>query len=171
MKNVYTTLALAALLSACSGGSSTTAPVANEGPKIATVSDQTIEANTSSDPIALRISDDTTPAIALGVEIASNNGILLPPGSLTTSATAEGRALTITPEPGVIGVATITVTVTDAQGAAQSRSFDLTVNRQQMSFDHLVRSVYPQAAEEAPRELDSLIITQDDANEDFSDLL
>lgn len=158
----------ATLTMACSDSSR---PPLNVAPTIGGLADISIEANTSSSPVSVTLSDDVTANDALGFMVTSDNDLLLPDGSLVTTIATGGRSLTITPAPGVLGVATLTLTVTDERGASDSTMFALTVTPQSVAFDTVLRSVFDDDANDDPRELGSLDIQQGDDNADFSDLL
>lgn len=159
------------VLSACGGDGGNRAPAANQPPTIGGVADQTIEANTSTVPAMVGLADDRTAGGALVVAAAADNDDLLPVGSVVVSGGGASRSVVVTPRADRIGVANITLTVTDADGASATTTFALTVNRQNVSVAQLVRDVFAANENDLPRDINALQFTQDANDDDFNDLL
>jgi hypothetical protein len=71
-------------------------------------------------PIPFTIGDPETPAAVLTVSGASANGTLLPNANIVFGGSDSNRTVTLTPAPGQIGVAPITLTVSDGTNTANS---------------------------------------------------
>ena len=98
----------------------------NDPPMLSVIADQTVneDAGTS---VTVTIGDLETPASGLVVSASSSNPSLVPNGNLVMSGSGSVRTLSITPAANQFGAAVITVSVVDAEGAAVSNSFNLTV--------------------------------------------
>lgn len=99
----------------------------NDLPVISSIADQTIDENTSTDPLPFTISDIETVPGSLTLEAASTNTTLVPVASVVFGGSAGNRTVTVTPVPGQWGATTITVTVRDAHGGEAQESFVLNV--------------------------------------------
>lgn len=104
-----------------------TTPNANTPPMISAVADQIVEVNESMPPTAFTVSDAETAASSLAVVASSSNLLLVPEGNISLGGTDANRTVAVTPAPGQVGTATITLTVSDGSLSA-STSFLLTVN-------------------------------------------
>ena len=80
-------------LLACSGnnnnGGSGNVISTDAAPSISSVSDQSIEANSATDPISFTVSDDVTPAADLRVSATSDNQALVPAGGLSLGGSGQ----------------------------------------------------------------------------------
>jgi hypothetical protein len=117
-----------------SGGSAVrsfvlTVSAVNDLPTISEISDQAIDQNTSTPPIAFSVSDVETPAGQLNLALSSSNPSLVPTNGYAITGTNADRTLVITPAAGQSGYALITLTATDTNGGIGSRSFHLLVRR------------------------------------------
>ena len=160
-------------LLACSGnnnnGGSGNVISTDAAPSISSVSDQSIEANSATDPISFTVSDDVTPAADLRVSATSDNQALVPAGGLSLGGSGADRTLVVTPQADQIGSAVITLQVEDELLQLTEESFVLTVVPAVTSFDSFVRSVFTADANSKPFEINALEFVQDAA--DFDDLL
>jgi hypothetical protein len=100
----------------------------NDAPVISSISDQVIDEDTPTAPIAFTLRDVETPAAALLVTASSSNPLLLPQSSFLFGGTGTNRMLVILPATNGFGSAVITLTVTDTSGNSAQSSFLLTVN-------------------------------------------
>ncbi|MCU0787435.1 MAG: beta-galactosidase [Verrucomicrobia bacterium] len=96
-------------------------------PTITAISNQTINANTSTGPIPFLIGDDLTAAgsLVLGGESSDTN--LVPTANIVLGGSDANRTVTVTAQINQTGTATITISVTDGKGARGFSSFELTV--------------------------------------------
>ena len=101
--------------------------VPNANPKIANVSDITINEDTASPVIPFAITDVETPTSLLGVTATSSNLALIPANGITLAGSGGNRTVTVRPAPNKTGKSTITLTVTDTAGSTASDTFDVIV--------------------------------------------
>jgi choice-of-anchor C domain-containing protein len=107
--------------------SSTLLNVFNNPPQISSVADQQIRYNTTTGPLAFTVSDVESPATSLFVTAASSNTNLIPNEQVVLSGTDSNRTVTITPNSNLVGVALITLTISDPDGATNQTSFNVSV--------------------------------------------
>lgn len=95
---------------------------ANDPPLISPIPHTNTLENVPTPPIAFTIGDRETPAAGLTVSGVSANPALVPnsPANLSFDGSGTNRTLTLTPAPGRLGVAPITVTVSDGANTASS---------------------------------------------------
>ncbi len=98
----------------------------NSAPTISTVSNRTINED-AIDQVSFTINDAETPLASLQVAATSSNQGLIPDSNLVLSGSAGSRTATITPLPNQYGSATITLTVTDSDGATAKTTWTETV--------------------------------------------
>jgi hypothetical protein len=99
---------------------------ANVAPVISMLAPTNCLMNSGTPPIAFTIGDPETPAANLTVSGASANPALLPNANILFGGTDSNRTVSLTPVAGQIGVAPITLTVSDGTNTANS-SFALMV--------------------------------------------
>jgi 6-phosphogluconolactonase (cycloisomerase 2 family) len=95
-------------------------------PTISDIADQTSEEDTPKGPVAFAVGDVETAPGSLAVTARSDNQTLLPDANLVLGGSGANRTLTLTPAAHQLGVATITVSVSDGAASA-SDTFVLTV--------------------------------------------
>jgi hypothetical protein len=121
-----------ALVTICakdSGGKSNTTSFnvtvlpANSPPVITDIPRTNTLANSTVGPIAFTVYDEETPAVSLGVSGFSANPVLLPNSTahIGLGGSASNRTVTLTPAAGQLGVAPVTVTVTDGNSSSSAR--------------------------------------------------
>ena len=76
-------------------------------------------------PVSLRFSDPETPSGALRLQVSSDNPVLFPESGITVDV--KSSVLTLKPAAGLSGLAAVTVTVTDPEGASASTRFSVQV--------------------------------------------
>lgn len=162
------TLAAAASLAACGGGSTPR----NASPMIATIADQSVDQDTPTAALAVTVSDAETPADQLQITLASSDPALIPASGLVLSGTGGSRTLTVTPASGATGAATVSLVVIDTRGASTTGSFKITVKPVLAQFSTLSESLYAQDGTTDPRRVDNITFTFDvDENPDAFDSL
>jgi uncharacterized repeat protein (TIGR01451 family) len=99
----------------------------NQPPTISDVADQTINANTSSGPLAFQVQDVDNPPATLILMGASDNTVLLPDANIVFGGAGSNRTVTVTPASNQAGSALVTLTVSDGELSAMD-TFLLTVS-------------------------------------------
>ena len=99
----------------------------NSAPKISDIPDQTIPVSSTTGSIKFTIDDVETPAAELRLTATSSDTRLVSPGNIDFSGAGNNRTVTVTPTPGLIGQALITVTVFDTGQMSARDSFLVTV--------------------------------------------
>ncbi len=147
------------------------APLPNQAPQISELEDQIIDSGTSSDALAITISDDTTAADNLMLTASGDNPDLLNESSFSFGGSGENRTLTVTPIEDITGMATITLMLDDTDGGSSETSFLLTVEQATVSLSGFVRDLFASDLNAEPIPVDGLVFEQDAGNDDFADLL
>ncbi|MGQ0622636.1 MAG: hypothetical protein ACT4QA_22470 [Panacagrimonas sp.] len=101
--------------------------VDNTAPTISAIADRVIAAGTALRNLPFTVDDLETPEGALTLAGSSNNPALVAPNNIVFSGGAANRFVTVLPNQGASGQALIQITVTDAEGAAATETFMLTV--------------------------------------------
>jgi VCBS repeat-containing protein len=97
----------------------------NDAPTISDIADRTIDAGTTTGPIAFTIDDDDLTGVTLAG--LSSNTAIVPVSNIVFGGSGTARTVTVTAAPTLGGAATITVRVTDGGGLSASDTFVLTV--------------------------------------------
>src|SRR5438034_143488 len=100
----------------------------NDNPTISDIANQATNEDTATGAIAFTVGYVVTLHDALPISGSSSNTTLLPNANITFGGSGANRTVTATPGANQFGTATITVTVTDANGGTSSDTFVLTVN-------------------------------------------
>lgn len=99
----------------------------NQPPALSAIPNLTVAEGAGTGPLTFSVSDRETVEAALTLTTASSNPALLPTNNILLSGGGPERRLVATPVANRSGLATVTVIVTDAAGAAASNSFVLGV--------------------------------------------
>ena len=99
----------------------------NAAPTISNISDQSINAGSSTGAIPFTIDDTITAASSITLSKSSSNTILVPNANIVFGGSGENRTVTVTPASGQSGIVTITVTVSDGT-LTSSDTFVVSVN-------------------------------------------
>jgi len=99
----------------------------NTAPSISTIANQSINAGTTTGPLALTLADTETPVGSLALSGTASDTALVPAGGIIFGGTGSSRTVTVTPAAGRFGAATITIVVSDGS-LSKSSSFSLMVN-------------------------------------------
>ncbi len=102
-------------------------PNVNYPPTISSIADRLIAMNGTTGAIPFAVDDWETPAAALTVSAASSDEAVVPAGGVVLGGVGAARVVGVTPAPDAVGVATITLTVSDGVNAV-SEDFVVTVN-------------------------------------------
>lgn len=100
----------------------------NDVPTISDIGNRTILEDSGTPAIIFGIGDVETPLAALTLSMTSSNPTLVPNANVVFTGTGAGRSMVVMPLANQFGVATITVLVTDTNGAAANDTFVLTVS-------------------------------------------
>jgi len=103
----------------------------NTPPTLSVVPAQVLLAGETSGPLGVTVGDAESPANLLVLSAASSDATLVPPSGLVLGGTGTDRTITVTPSAGQVGVALITLTVLDPEGASAVSSFVVTVQESQ----------------------------------------
>lgn len=166
---LFSTAAL--LLAGCGGsGGDSDLPVVNQVPTISAVADVTIDGNGTAST-SVTIGDDQTDADSLLVAAISDAPGLLPESGIILASTGASRAIDLQPLIDELGVATVTLTVTDAQGLRASTEFRVTVTARDAALASLTRMLFAAPRNAEPTPINALNVVDDAAFDDFNDLL
>ncbi len=135
-------------------------PPANTAPMVGAIANVTSDQDTVVGPVEFSVNDDATAANMLVVTAAADGG-LFPADGVLVGGSGAVRNVTLTPFEAVTGTANVTITVSDAQGAATTRSFGVTVNARPASIRETTMAVFAKGETDTPTELNGLTFTQD----------
>jgi hypothetical protein len=100
----------------------------NQAPSVSGTFDVTMENTGAPLFIPCRVADRETTESALNITITSSNTTLLPNGNISILGAGQNRVLSLTPAPNQFGISRLTMIATDANGAAATNQFNVTVN-------------------------------------------
>jgi hypothetical protein len=99
---------------------------ANTAPSITAIANQSIAMNASAGPLSFTIGDSESPASSLALSNETSNATLITTNNIVFGGSGANRTVTLTPQTGQQGSATITIYVSDGVNLV-STSFLLTV--------------------------------------------
>jgi hypothetical protein len=99
----------------------------NDLPTISGITNQAVSEDTPGDAIPIVVRDTETFPNLLVLSASSSNPELVPDGNLSFGGSGSNRVLVVKAVNGQLGLAVITVTVTDLDGGAVSTNFNVTV--------------------------------------------
>jgi hypothetical protein len=150
-------------VAACGGGSrgqSAPSPM-NAAPQIAAISDRSIDQDTVAGPIELSIADRESGAGSLSVTASADGTSVFPTDGVVLDGNGAVRTLTLTPLEAATGMATITVSVVDPEGAAATREFKVSVNPRNASMRDAALSTFALADSDVPTAVNGVTWLQD----------
>ena len=146
----------AAALAACGGSSPH-----NAAPTVASIADQSVDQDTPTAPLAVKVSDVETPADKLQITLATSDPAVIPMEGLKLEGSGASRTLTVTPAAGATGSATVSLVVIDAAGASTTVTFKVTVKPVLAQFKALSDSLFAQDDTADPKRIDNVTFTFD----------
>ena len=153
------------IVAACSGGSGegmpTPPPAANSVPVISGIADRSSDQDTVVGPIEFSIADRETDVSMLTVAAAADGTSVVPADGITLAGNGAVRTITLTPLEAATGAVNVTLTVTDAQGAASSRSFRVMVDARTASIRETALATFAKAGSDDPTVINGITFIQD----------
>jgi hypothetical protein len=156
-----TTLVVAACGSDSDDGMPTPPPAANTAPVISGIADRSSNQDTVVGPIEFSIGDRETDAPMLTVSAAADGTSVVPADGIALGGSGAVRNITLTPLEAATGAVNVTLTVTDAQGAASTRSFRVTVNARNASIRELALATYAKGGSDDATVVNGITFIQD----------
>src|SRR5207247_1760300 len=95
---------------------------------VTTLTNQVINEDSSTGPIAFNMQEFETPPTQVVFSATVSNAGLVPATNIIFAGTGLSRTITLTPAPDQFGTSIVTVTLTDSIGQSTNQSFSLTVN-------------------------------------------
>ncbi len=118
-------------------------------PVLSGIDDQTIDADSSTGPLAFTVSDDSTPVDSITLTKDSSNTGLVPVSHIVFGGGGANRTVTVTPVAGQGGSAVISI-IADDGSLTTTRTFTLTVRPP----GTVTGSIFSDVADSAPRQVD-----------------
>jgi Bacterial Ig domain len=156
-----TTLVVAACGSNSDDGMQTPPPAVNSAPVISGIADLTGNQDTVVGPIEFSIGDRETDASALKVSAVADGTGVVPADGITLAGSGAVRSITLTPLEAATGAVNVTLTVTDAEGAASTRAFRVTVNARNASIREAALASYAKGGADEPLVVNGITWIQD----------
>jgi hypothetical protein len=156
-----TTLVVAACGSGSGDGMQTPPPAANSAPVIYGITDRNSDQDTVVGPIEFGVSDRETDASMLMVAAAVDGTSVVPADGIALAGNGAVRTITLTPLEAATGSVKVTVTVTDAQGLASTRSFRVAVNAHNVSIRETALTTFARAGSDEPTTINGITFIQD----------
>jgi len=136
-------------------------PAANTAPAIAGITDKIGFQDTLVGPIEFAINDRETDAGMLVVTAVADGASVVPADGVTLGGSGAVRSITLTPLEAATGDVNVTLTATDPQGAATSRSFRVTVNARTASIRETALATFAKGGSDEPTVVNGITFVQD----------
>ena len=136
-------------------------PPANTAPAVAGITDKIAFQDTVVGPIEFGIKDRETDAGMLMVSAVADGASVVPADGVTVGGSGAVRSITLTPLEAATGDVTVTVTVTDPQGAATARSFRVTVSARKASIRDTALATFARGGSDEPTVVNGITFVQD----------
>jgi hypothetical protein len=136
-------------------------PVANNAPAVSGITDKISNQDTVVGPIEFGITDRESDASLLTVSAAADGTSVVPADGLVLGGSGAVRNITLTPLESATGIVNVTLTVTDPQGVAGTRSFRVTVNSRNASLRDASLTTFAKAESDEVTAVNGFTFTQD----------
>lgn len=136
-------------------------PAANTAPAVAGVTDKIAFQDTVVGPIEFSINDRESDASLLTVSAAADGASVVPADGVRLGGSGAVRSITLTPLEAATGDVNVTLTVTDPQGAATSRSFRVTVNARSASIRDVALATFAKGGSDDATVVNGITFVQD----------
>jgi hypothetical protein len=154
-------------LTACGGGGGDDGymepppPPANTAPAVSAVADKVSDQDLVVGPIEFSISDRESDASQLVVSASADGTSVVPADGITMGGAGAVRSILLTPLEAATGTVNVTITVTDPQGAASTRSFGVTVNARTASIREWSLTTFAKSETDEVTAMNGFTFTQD----------
>ena len=98
-----------------------TVTAVNDTPTVSSIADRTVPRSGSTGPISFTVGDAETQASQLRVSASSSNQSLIPNSRIVLGGSSANRTISVTPQTGATGTATVTVSVSDGAASIAER--------------------------------------------------
>ena len=152
------------VVAACGSSDKTPTPppvATNSAPVISGITDRISNQDTVVGPIEFSIADRETDASMLTVSAATDATSVVPADGVTLAGGGAVRTITLTPLEAATGAVNVTLTVTDAQGAASTRSFRVMVNARTASIRETALATFAKSGSDDPTVVNGITFIQD----------
>ena len=112
-------------------------------------------------PIEFSIADRESDASQLTVSAAADGTSVVPADGVTLGGSGAVRSITLTPLEAATGAVNVTLTVTDPQGAASTRSFRVTVNARNASIRETALATFAKGGSDDATVVNGITFIQD----------
>jgi Big-like domain-containing protein len=136
-------------------------PAANTAPAVAAITDKVAFQDTVVGPIEFAINDRESDASLLTVVASADGAGVVPADGVTLAGSGQMRSITLQPLEAATGDVNVTITVTDPQGAASSRSFRVTVNARNASIREVALATFAKGGSDDPTVVNGITFVQD----------
>jgi hypothetical protein len=142
------------------GGMDYTPQPANFAPTVSAIDDRSADQDTAV-TVDFGVDDKETTAGSLVVSAEADGTAVFPADGVVLSGSGATRTLTLTPLEATTGKATITIRVTDPEGAVALRSFAVAVNAKNNSIKAMALDTFAKAESDVPTTINGWTIQQD----------
>jgi hypothetical protein len=150
------------VVAACSGSNKPAPPAGgNHPPLMSAIADRMSDQDIVVGPIEFAIGDAESNAGLLTVSAAADGTDVVPSDGVSLAGSGAVRSITLTPLEAATGAVTVTLTVTDPQGASSMRSFRLTVNARNASLRDAVLTTFTKSEWDEVTPVNGFTFTQD----------
>jgi hypothetical protein len=159
----FTTL----VVTACGGGGDggymepPPPPPVNTAPSISAITDKVSDQDSVIGPIEFSVTDRESDASLLTVSASLDGAAVVPADGLTLAGNGAVRTITLTPLEAATGPVSVSLAVTDPQGAVTTRTFGVTVNARSASIREWSLTTFAKAETDEVTPMNGFTFTQD----------